>query len=318
MTQIVLNQWLNTEILGDDGIVEWSESFILDRKIQNMSPGTIHFYKSKLKLFHEYREIIVIDHISQITPNIIRNYLIYLNEKGHNPGGTHACYRVLKTFLLWWERETEPEGWKNPIHKVKAPRLAVKPLEPVSITQVKALIQTCNTQDFYDLRDKAIFLFLLDTGARAAETCEVNLEDIDLQNGSVLIRSGKGRKPRTVFLGKKSKRALRVYIKSRVKPNKLNPDSALWVTQKESRLTYWGLNQILRRRAKKINIEKPSPHDFRRAFALNFLRNGGDIYSLQHLMGHADLQVLRRYLAQTTDDLQIAHHNFSPVDNANF
>jgi len=57
-------------------------------------------------------------------------------------------------------------------------------------------------------------------------------------------------------------------------------------------------------------------HDFRRAFALNYLRNGGDIYNLQKLMGHADLQVLRRYLAQTTEDLKIAHHNFSPVDNS--
>jgi len=75
-------------------------------------------------------------------------------------------------------------------------------------------------------------------------------------------------------------------------------------------------NRILRRRAKSVDIEKPSLHDFRRAFALNFLRNGGDIYSLQKLMGHADLQVLRRYFAQTNEDLKIAHSNFSPVDNS--
>ena len=92
---------------------------------------------------------------------------------------------------------------------------------------------------------------------------------------------------------------------------------ALWVTSKARRLTYWGLNQILRRRAKVSKIEIPSLHDFRRAFALNYLRNGGDIFTLQKLMGHADSQVLRRYLAQTTDDLEVAHHHFSPVDNAN-
>jgi len=97
----------------------------------------------------------------------------------------------------------------------------------------------------------------------------------------------------------------------------MNPNSPLWVTNKHNRLTYWGLNQIILRRAEEAHIEKPSLHDFRRAFALNFLRNGGDIYSLQNLMGHADLQVLRRYLAQTTDDLHIAHRKFSPVDNAN-
>lgn len=148
------------------------------------------------------------------------------------------------------------------------------------------------------------------------ETCGVILEDIILQKGSVLIRSGKGRKPRIVYLGKKSRRVLRAYLKSSSKQMEWNHNSALWVTNTHSRLTYWGINQIIRRRAEKANIEKPCLHDFRRAFALNFLRNGGDIYSLQNLMGHTDLQVLRRYLAQTTEDLQVAHQNFSPVDNA--
>jgi integrase/recombinase XerD len=316
MAENLLNQWTITKVFGEDYINDWAEAFLIDKKVQNLSPGTIHFYKSKIKLFLEYCDGIALKHIHQITPNILRKYLLYLEEKGHNPGGVHACYRTLRTFLNWWERETEPEEYKNPTKKVKAPKVAVKPLEPVSITQVEALVETCERKDFYDLRDKALLLFLLDTGARAAETCAVNLEDIDLQNGSILIRSGKGGKPRTVFLGKKSRRALRSYLKTRAKQNEMSYSSALWVTQKQSQLTYWGLNQIIRRRAIKASIEKPSLHDFRRAFALNYLRNGGDIYSLQKLMGHADLQVLRRYLAQTNEDLHIAHCNYSPVDNS--
>jgi site-specific recombinase XerD len=72
-----------------------------------------------------------------------------------------------------------------------------------------------------------------------------------------------------------------------------------WLTDEGERLTYWGLNEVIRRRAKAAKVQKPGLHDFRRAFALNFLRNGGDIFTLQRLLGHADLQVLRRYLAQT-------------------
>ena len=79
-------------------------------------------------------------------------------------------------------------------------------------------------------------------------------------------------------------------------------------------MTYWELNEIIRRSANEAGIQKPHLHDFRRAFALNFFRNGGDINSLQKLMGHADLQVLRRYLAQTDEDLREAHNVFSPVD----
>jgi len=57
---------------------------------------------------------------------------------------------VLKTYLLWWEKEVEPDDWKNLIRKVKPPKIAVKPLEPVTIDQVEKLISTCITKDFYD------------------------------------------------------------------------------------------------------------------------------------------------------------------------
>ena len=77
-----------------------------------------------------------------------------------------------------------------------------------------------------------------------------------------------------------------------------------------------GLREILRRRSRDANLqESASLHDFRRAFALNMLRNGADISSLQRLMGLSDLSVLQRYLAQTDLDLQTAHLRSSPVDN---
>ena len=78
---------------------------------------------------------------------------------------------------------------------------------------------------------------------------------------------------------------------------------------------YWGLNAMIRYRAKKAKVAIPSIHGFRRWFALTCLRAGADVYSLQELMGHADLQVLKRYLKQTSSDLMKAHQRASPVDN---
>jgi len=316
MTDTLLNQWPITKTNEDDLIQPWMESFIFDRKIQNMAKGTIHFYISKLKLFLDYCELVNIIYVHQITANIIRNYLAYLENKGHNPGGIHACFRTLKTFLIWWGEETETEGWKNPIMKVKAPKIGVEPLEPVEIDSVEKLLNICEGNNFLSVRDKAIMLVLLDTGARASEVCAMDMEDADFVAGSVLIRCGKGRKPRTVFLGKKTRRYLRAYIKARRNLKEMIDGEALWLTQSGERMGYWGLNQMIRRRAQQAGIKKPELHGFRRAFALNYLRNGGDIYTLQKLMGHADLQVLRRYLAQTNEDLQIAHNKFSPVDNS--
>jgi len=91
-------------------------------------------------------------------------------------------------------------------------------------------------------------------------------------------------------------------------------DGALWQTGQRTRLTYSGLRQIMRKRAKRAGIAAPSLHSFRRAFAINSLRNGIDIISLQRILGHSDLSVIQRYLAQTTDDLAKAHSATSPVD----
>jgi len=79
-----------------------------------------------------------------------------------------------------------------------------------------------------------------------------------------------------------------------------------------------GLKECFRRCAIKVGVAIPSLHAFRRAFALNMLRAGVDIFSLQKLMGYADLQVLRRCLAKITEDIAKAHRMGSPVDKPGF
>lgn len=312
MAQYSGNQLLNKNLSTSDNIQDWINAFLLDRKVKNLAPGSLKIYGLNTKHFLEFCSQQNLSHLKEITPDHIRHFLLFLSEtKGRNPGGIHGAYRMLKTFLLWFENETEPENWKNPIRKVKAPRLTIAPLQPVEVDTIKLMLDTCNGKGITDIRDKAVLLFLLDTGTRAAEACAINLEDIDFQSRCVLIKKGKGRKPRVVVYGEKTSRALKAYIKARA----ATTEKALWLAEdSENRLTYWGMNEIIKRRAKRANVEKPGLHDFRRAFAINFLRNGGDIYSLQTLMGHADLQVLRRYLAQTEADLRSAHAQNGPVD----
>jgi site-specific recombinase XerD len=165
-------------------------------------------------------------------------------------------------------------------------------------------------------RDKAMLLCLLDTGARASEFLAMNLEDLNNARGTILIRQGKGSKPREVYLGKKSRAAIRKYLKGRK-----DKDRALWVTHPRygsGKLSYDGLREVLTRRAASAQVEEPTLHDFRRAFALAMLRNGTDIYTLAKLMGHEGITVLSRYLKQTYQDTEAAHRRAGPVDNSEF
>lgn len=286
------------------------ESFLIDRRSQGLSSETISFYTKKLKYFLKYCEGQALTQVSQLTSDLIRRYILELSET-HNPGGVHACFRPLRTLLYWIEdEEIMPQGWKNPIRRVKAPKLPTEPIEPISVEDINLLLKTCES-NYSGVRDKAMMLGLLDTGARAKEFLNINLEDVELATGSILIRQGKGRKPRLVFLGRKSIRAIRAFLRAR---HDNNP--ALWVSIHGDRMTYAALRCLLRRRAQLIGLKDiPTTHDFRRAFTLVMLRNGVDIFALQKLMGHSDLQVLRRYLAQTDQDIQTAHMRGSPVDN---
>ncbi len=286
------------------------DSFLVDRRSQGLSVETILFYEKKLNYFAKFCESQAVTQVGQITPDLLRRYLLGLAE-GHNPGGVHACFRTLRTLLLWiGEEEIMPMDWKNPIRKVKAPRIPNELLDPISLEDVHALVGSCK-HSFSGARDKAMILGLLDTGARAQEFLNLNLDDIEMATGAVVIRQGKGRKPRMVFLGRKNLRAIRAYFRFRH-----DTCSALWVSVYGERMTYTALRGLLRRRAHLAGLDEiPTPHDFRRAFALVMLRNGVDVFALQKLMGHSDLQVLRRYLAQTDQDVQIAHMRGSPVDN---
>ena len=286
------------------------ESFLIDRRSQGLSPGTIEFYTKKLKYFQQYCEGFALTQVSQLTSDFIRRYILEVSET-HNPGGVHACFRPLRTMLYWIEEEEiMPPEWKNPIRRVKEPKLPTDPIEPIQIEEIQQLLKTCKS-NYSGVRDKAMMLGLLDTGARAKEFLNINLEDVDLATGAVMIRQGKGRKPRMVFLGRKAIRAIRGYLRYR-KDN----SPALWISTQGERMTYSALRCFLRRRAERIGLKSiPTPHDFRRAFALVMLRNGVNIFALQKLMGHSDLQILRRYLAQTDQDIHTAHMRGSPVDS---
>lgn len=309
MKEIVLDQGINSIFVQDDYLPIWIEAFLIDRKAQNMSKGTLEFYRKKLGHFTDFCETQAIKQITQITPTLLRELLLELEHKGHNPGGIHAVYRTIKTFLRWWEQEVEPDNWKNPIHKVKPPRVNIELLEPAKIDDIQKMVNSCK-DNLTGRRDKALLMFLLDTGVRASELISISINDLNLITGEVIIKQGKGRKDRQVYLGSKTRKVIRAYMKLR------NDSShALWITNQGERLTYWGLKMVMRRRANLAHVNTPQLHAFRRWFALTCLRSGMDVYSLQELMGHADLQVLRRYLKQTNRDIREAHLRVSPVDN---
>ncbi|HSR20296.1 MAG TPA: phage integrase N-terminal SAM-like domain-containing protein, partial [Anaerolineales bacterium] len=120
-----------------------AEAFLTDRQAAGLSRHTLKFYRQFLTQFLTDCSAHSLTLARQVTADSLRRYFLKLAET-HNAGGVHAAYRTLRAFFHWLAaEELMPPEWRNPMSRVKAPRVALKPIEPISIPEVKELADTC-------------------------------------------------------------------------------------------------------------------------------------------------------------------------------
>ena len=161
-------------------------------------------------------------------------------------------------------------------------------------------------------RDYALCVLLVDTGLRVSEATGLNLGDVDWVESTVLVM-GKGRKQRRVPFGGVAKRALVKWIEVR---GEIPGQEALFITRTEDRLRRERAFCLIQHYGKKARIQgvRVSPHSLRYTFATMWLRSGGDLFTLQRILGHTSLEMVRRYAQQVVTDLQEKHRIHSPMD----
>lgn len=165
-------------------------------------------------------------------------------------------------------------------------------------------------------RDWVMILALLDTGLRANELVSLSLDNINLDDGIVKVY-GKGAKERIVPIGARVQRATWKYLQ-RYRSQPANPlCTSLFLTRNGEPITVNRLETIIENYGRKAGIEgtRCSPHTFRHTFAISYLRNGGDVFSLQRILGHSSLETVRIYINLAEADVKACHRKFSPADN---
>jgi len=289
--------------LDAPGLTSWARSFLTAKKAEGRAPTTVKVYAAVLSAFFAFCIRHRVTTLEAIDPNLIREYLLSRAEAGCSPADVHKHFRALRTWLRWYEAEAGPDGWRNPIKRVGAPKVPERPLDPASLDVLAELVKRAN------LRDRAMLLTLLDTGLRASELTALDVADLDLAESLLTVRRGKGGKVRSVPMGATCRRAVRRWLRERPAGG-----AALFCGPDGSRLTYWGLRQVVRRLAERASLPTPSLHGIRRAFALGMLRAGVDLLTLSRLMGHSGLSLLARYAKQSTADLRAAVERASLAD----
>ena len=145
----------------------------------------------------------------------------------------------------------------------------------------------------------------------------IDLNDVNLTEGYIKIRHAKGGRERLVPIGSLVQKSLWKYING-CRPKPLTQKvTRLFLSNHGMPLTRSGIQQMIRRYGKRANIDgvRCSPHTFRHSFSKHYLLNGGDIFSLQRILGHSSLASVRNYLNLFAVDIKRQHQRFSPVDN---
>lgn len=201
---------------------------------------------------------------------------------------------------------------RSPMANIKpAPRIRPDP-KGVSLEDVRAIFQV-TSQNIYGARDRAILMFLLDTGCRAQGICTLRYDNLELDQKRAILGE-KGRPNRAVFLSDLTIDFLTAWLELRP-VNAITVFCSVQPPRTGNPLTYDGLKEIMRRLKERAHVEgRVNLHSFRHGFAREYIKNGGDLATLSRLMGHADSAVTSWYYAVfSSGELATAHDKFSPI-----
>lgn len=298
------------------------------------SRTTITVYVNALKLFAQY--IGADTEVSAINERTIRNFFIYLRtqyvpENSDIPGrlssaSIHRYWKALRSYFKWAKREIKMDppdkdismpAWENkeidPYTQDEVKRLLIASERSIPICKISTKSYSWELPD--QIRNRAIILLLLDTGLRPGELCRLMIEDLSLADGTMFVKPYQPGKTLSgfVYFQGRTKRAIKDYLNPR---RILSQKSPLFVTSDTNApLQPSTLQKIFSRLGEKAKIDRCNTYRFRHTFAIEYLRNGGDVFSLQTLMRHKRISTTRKYVKFIGQDYERIHRIASPVSN---
>lgn len=272
--------------------------FLAAKAAEGASPSTLEWYR--MIVGRAARRFGAARPLDRIGVAEVRAWLLELRAT-LSPESIAGYVRGLKAFGNWCAAEelAAAAGFRG-LRRPRVPRRLIAPFTDAELQRLLALAEP---------RERALALLLLDTGLRLAEVAGLRVGDLR-PDGTIRVM-GKGSKERMVPIGATARRAVVRYVATR---DRVGPADPLFVGRK-GRLGLGGIQVAIRRLGRRAGVAtRCSPHTFRHTFARSYLVNGGDVFSLQQILGHTTLDMVRRYVSLSEADLVARHRAVSPAD----
>lgn len=283
----------------------------------NISEHTIKRYEHQFSQLHKYMTENEVTNVEEISTNHAKSFLIHFENDA--PSTRNGRIRTLKSFFNFMVSCEVIKEDKNPMNKISYVREDVQ-IEVFSDEQIRQMLVYYKRlkgrdKSFFAYRDHTIIIFLLGTGVRLGEMCNLKWSDVDLDTNTIIV-FGKKRQSRSIPITDKLSKELLAYKHFADNHFKIEPQY-VFTNSLNQCLTSGAGKQIFQRLKDIMNFKnvRLSAHTFRHSFAHRCLMAGMDVFSLQKMLGHSKLDMTMRYVAIWGTALRDQADKYNPLNN---
>ena len=280
---------------------------------RGLAKNTLTSYRRDLRRYLDHLAEAGIGELAQVSEATVAGFLVRLREgDAEHPAlsSTSAARTVVAVRGFHKFAVADGLATTDPASGVKPPTPAKRLPKALPLADVEAILEAAGAPGPpLALRDRALLEVLYGTGARISEAGGLDVDDLDLTDGTVLLR-GKGGKERIVRVGSFAREAVDAYlVRARPELAGISTGSttggALFLNARGGRLSRQSAWAVLVKAADRAGVTKDvSPHTLRHSFATHLLDGGADVRVVQELLGHASVTTTQVYTLVTVENLR--------------
>lgn len=290
---------------------EACEAYIEEKKALNQSPATIKSAEYSIKMWIDYLDqserLLETD---KVDPSYILSFTNYYLGEDMKPTTLNHYLRDIRAFVYWCQNhEYIREKFKI---KLVTQQQTIK--ETYTDEELaKLLARPSKNASYVEWRSWAIVNWILATGHRASTVASITLGALNFRKGEIYVEQTKTNKAYITPMSSSLSTVIKEFIKM-WRSDARNEDY-LFANVGDMPLTVDALKHSIRKYNLDRDVNKTSVHALRHTFAKEWIRNTGDVFRLQKLLGHSTLEMTRNYVNMFDEDLKEGFDTYNPLDN---